>query len=113
MMLEIPLRSDALPEYADYRDTGCDLHDRCLTCPFERCRYEVQMNTQRARARARKVRELRAAGMSIDEIAANVGLSRRQVFRDLKGVAAGATSKMATCEVRVIAKVSNEVRNFA
>lgn len=85
MRLEIPLRSDMLPENADYRDTGCDLHGSCLTCPFEQCRYELAVPIQEARARSAKVRELRAAGWGIDEIAAHVGLSRRQVFRDLKG----------------------------
>lgn len=24
-----------------YVDKGCDLHPACLTCPFERCRYDA------------------------------------------------------------------------
>ena len=30
-----------LPENATYRDDGCDLHPRCLTCPLPVCRYDV------------------------------------------------------------------------
>ncbi len=33
-------RSDALPEHAQYRDDGCDVHPHCLTCPLPRCRYD-------------------------------------------------------------------------
>ncbi len=34
------IRREALPEYANYRDTGCDLAPSCLSCPFVRCRYD-------------------------------------------------------------------------
>ena len=34
------IRRDALPEYVDYRDTGCELAPSCLNCPFIRCRYD-------------------------------------------------------------------------
>ena len=30
-----------LPENATYRDDGCDLHPRCLSCPLPVCRYDV------------------------------------------------------------------------
>ena len=33
-------RHDSLPEYARYRDDGCDISESCLTCPLPRCRYE-------------------------------------------------------------------------
>ena len=34
------IRREALPEYANYRDTGCDLATSCLSCPFVRCRHD-------------------------------------------------------------------------
>ncbi len=34
------IRREALPEYADYRDTGCDLAPSCLSCPFVHCRHD-------------------------------------------------------------------------
>ncbi len=34
------IRMEALPEYANYKDTGCDLAPSCLRCPFARCRYD-------------------------------------------------------------------------
>ena len=37
-VLELPARSDALPEHVDYTDTGCDLYASCLRCPLPRCR---------------------------------------------------------------------------
>lgn len=84
MMLDIPLRADALPEYVTYRDKGCRVHPQCLTCPFERCVLEVPLAVQVSRRKARRMRDLRASGMAIDQIAAEVGVSRRSVFRALK-----------------------------
>ncbi len=34
------IRREALPEHADYRDTGCELYESCLSCPFVRCRHD-------------------------------------------------------------------------
>ena len=34
------IRKEALPEYAAYQDTGCELAPSCLNCPFIRCRYD-------------------------------------------------------------------------
>ena len=34
------VRREALPEYAHYHDTGCDLAPSCLSCPFVRCRHD-------------------------------------------------------------------------
>lgn len=79
-------RRDALPEYANYyRDSGCDLHDSCLTCPFERCRYDVaggrrHMDGEPHRAR---ILELRSQGMTVEAVGRAAGVSRRTVFRVL------------------------------
>lgn len=83
MSLSIPHKADMLPEHANYRDRGCHHHPACLTCPFERCRLEVSISTQRSMAKAEKARALRANGLSIDAVAHEVGVSRRSVFRML------------------------------
>jgi hypothetical protein len=79
------VRSDALPEEIDYRDDGCDVHPRCLTCPLPRCRYDepggvrAMLNSYRDE----QVVALRRDGARIDQIAERYGLSRRTVFRIL------------------------------
>jgi hypothetical protein len=79
------VRSDALPEEIDYRDDGCDIHPRCLTCPLPRCRYDepggvrAMLNTYRDE----QVVALRRDGARIDQIAERYNLSRRTVFRIL------------------------------
>ena len=36
------IRREALPEFANYRDTGCELAPSCLRCPFARCQYDKE-----------------------------------------------------------------------
>lgn len=85
--LERPTRIDALPEYMDYRDTGCDLYPSCLRCPLPRCRYE---DPGGAAAMLRGGRDASIArlhtqdGMSVDRLAEMFGLSRRTIFRVLR-----------------------------
>ena len=79
------VRSDALPEEIHYRDDGCDMHRRCLTCPLPRCRYDepgglrAMLNTYRDQ----QVVALRRDGAPVDQIAERYSLSRRTVFRIL------------------------------
>ena len=85
--LELPLRSDALPEYTDYKDGGCDLYSSCLTCPLPRCRYDVDGGASAILRSGRDASIMAAAtdgGMSIDELARTFGLSRRTIFRVLR-----------------------------
>lgn len=80
------IRDDALPRHDDHPDTGCDLHDSCLTCPFERCRYDVEggvpsllrVERDAAIVRARLNERLTAA-----QIGDRFGLSIRSVYRIL------------------------------
>lgn len=74
-----------LPEHTTYKDKGCQHHPACLTCPFEQCISEVPVQVQRSKAKAAKARALRAEGRNVDGIAAALGMSRRSVFRMLKG----------------------------
>ncbi len=92
MPLELPQRSDALPEYVDYADTGCDLYPSCLRCPLPRCRYDTNGGATAILREGRDRSILRAAthdGMSVDELARMFGLSRRTIFRVLERGRAG------------------------
>jgi transposase-like protein len=78
-------RSDALPEYTHYVDTGCDVHPSCLSCPLVRCRYDQPAGARKLLADARdaSILRLQRRGASIDVIAARFRVSRRTVFRVL------------------------------
>ncbi len=79
------VRSDALPEEINYRDDGCDIHRRCLTCPLPRCRYDEPggVRAMLNGYRDQQVLALRRDGAPIDQIAERYSLSRRTVFRIL------------------------------
>ena len=65
-------------------DKGCSYHPRCLTCPFEVCRFEAGSymgGSWRAREDAKRARDLRAAGVDVNGIARVLDCSRRRVFR--------------------------------
>ena len=78
-------RSDALPEHAQYRDDGCDVHPHCLTCPLPRCRYDEPggLRSVLIAGRNQDVVKLRLQGESVDRLASRFHLSRRTVFRIL------------------------------
>jgi transcriptional regulator of acetoin/glycerol metabolism len=81
-------RVDELPERLEYRDEGCDLFHSCLTCPLPRCRYDVPggVRTLVNQERDHQMRALREdGGLSVDQIAERFGVSRRTVFRALRG----------------------------
>jgi Homeodomain-like domain len=91
--LELPSRVDALPEYVDYRDSGCDLYPSCLRCPLPRCRYDDPGGAQAMLRTGRdaSIQQMaRRDGLSVDDLARMFGVSRRTVFRVLsKGREAG------------------------
>ena len=80
-------RIDALPEYTDYGDHGCDLYPSCLRCPLPRCRYD---DPGGAGAMLRTGRDAAIQRLSehdavpIDRLAEMFGLSRRTIFRVLR-----------------------------
>ena len=85
--LGLPSRIDALPEYTEYRDGGCDLHGSCLTCPLPRCRYDEPGGAMAMMRGDRDEAILRIAGrdgVSVDNLAEMFGLSRRTIFRVLQ-----------------------------
>ena len=72
-----------LPENATYRDDGCDLHPRCLTCPLIVCRYDVPGGKRAllAAPRNQMIASLRRSGNSVPVVAQLAGVSRRTVVR--------------------------------
>lgn len=82
-------RRDALPEFVDYRDIGCSLYSSCLSCPLPQCRFDVNGGEP---AMVRQVRNgeifaARSEGLTVNEIAARFGMSRRGIFHILHGAA--------------------------
>ncbi len=85
--LELPSRIDALPEYTDYADRGCDLYPSCLNCPLPRCRYEDPGGAAAMLRTGRDASIQRLAsqdGMDVERLAEMFGLSRRTIFRVLR-----------------------------
>ena len=66
-----------------YQDDGCDLHSRCLTCPFVICRYDMPggkkalMNINRNQL----IGSLRQSGKTVPIVAKLMDISRRTVVR--------------------------------
>lgn len=78
-------RKDSLPEYHDYRDDGCEVAPKCLECPLEQCRYDVDggvRSIENAERDARIERRHRA-GWDNNRIALSEGTSLRTVQRVL------------------------------
>lgn len=79
---------NALPDHADYRDTGCELSPSCLACPLERCKDDEPAIRQRRADIERRDREIalirRKHRAPIMMLALTYGVSRRTVFRILR-----------------------------
>lgn len=79
-------RSDAFPEWADYRDDGCELAPSCLACPLPVCKEDVGgARMLHNYMRAIRIYAFRDAGGTINDIAWAERVSRRTVFRVLEG----------------------------
>jgi len=90
--LERPARIDALPEYVDYEDRGCDLYPSCLRCPLPKCRYDEPGGAAAMLRGGRDANIVRLAerdGMTVDRLAEMFGLSRRTIFRVLRASGRG------------------------
>lgn len=75
-----------LPDYADYRDTGCDVSPSCLRCPLPRCKFDVPPppRPDPTAARDREIRARRRQGATARALARDYGLTRRTIFRILR-----------------------------
>lgn len=71
------------PRAADWHppDTGCSFSPRCTECPLPACRYEMPPKVAGTIAREMQVTELEARGLTVKQIAAAMGVTRRTVFR--------------------------------
>lgn len=88
VVLEVPVKAESLVDYRIYigqmwPDEGCNLAPSCLSCPFVKCRHdyfggELQL---RSEERRRQVAEMKARGLTFREMAAELGVSVRQVAR--------------------------------
>ena len=78
---------DRRPEYVQYRDDGCDLAPKCLSCPLPKCQYDDAGWLDR-KARKRRDREIleawRKERPKKKALAARFGLNRRTVHRILR-----------------------------
>lgn len=68
-------------EFIHYRDDGCSIAPSCLSCPLSVCRYDLPPKAAGALMREAQLRTLLAQGMTAEEAAAAMGISRRSVFR--------------------------------
>jgi hypothetical protein len=77
------VRTDSLPEFTRYRDDGCSVSASCLDGPLPRCRYEEPggLRALMNEHRDRQILDLRARGVSVEELADRFGVSRRTIFR--------------------------------
>ncbi|MFN8559648.1 MAG: helix-turn-helix domain-containing protein [Dehalococcoidia bacterium] len=73
--------SDHLPEQLHYRDDGCEISPKCLECPLPACRYDMPPKRAGALLREAELRRLLAEGLTADQAAERMGVSRRTVFR--------------------------------
>jgi len=72
-------------ERVTWRDTGCDLHPHCLSCPELVCVLELRGGkaTRRSAARVSRILALAASGSTPAEIAGLLGVNVRTVQRAL------------------------------
>jgi len=68
-------------ETSHWRDTGCDLHAECLTCPLPQCRYEMASSRASTIVRAMRISERIATGLTVEQVATEMGVSRRTAHR--------------------------------
>lgn len=73
--------TDRLPEQTHYRDDGCEIAPKCLECPLPQCRYDLPPKRAGALMREAELRRLLAEGLTADEAAVRMGVSRRTIFR--------------------------------
>lgn len=89
---------DNLYDQFPYRDTGCDLHPACLTCPLPRCRYDEPIwrgQDERGERDSEIVRMRTKQALSIQQLAVEFGVSTRTVHRILRKGKAGAAASRA------------------
>ena len=59
---------------------GCQASHCCLSCELPVCIFDLPLKTQQLLHRKQLVKEMRAAGMYVREIAVELGVSQRALF---------------------------------
>ena len=77
------MRADAYAEHHKYPDIGCEVAPLCLECPLEVCVHSDEGRYKAWERRDAQMRELSAAGVTNDELAAAAGLGPRSIQRIL------------------------------
>ena len=71
-----------------YIGDGCDVHPACLSCPLPRCRYDDPVGYQRWQREEldKPVGEMEQRGLSVKEIALQLGKNDRAIYRALERI---------------------------
>jgi hypothetical protein len=78
---------DAVPEFYQYEDTGCEVSQSCLNCPLPQCKYDDPLWYQKHRRLAKDLKVLsvmRIEGLSVEEAAERFGVTVRTIFRIMR-----------------------------
>ena len=80
-------KSGPKPDNVNWQDTGCEVSPTCLACPLPVCKYDMPRGVATARAvmRVPLIRSLRAKGLNDTEVARELGVSKRAIYRSLHG----------------------------
>ena len=80
----------------NYADTGCSVHPACLSCPLPRCKYDITPSkglpssfykarrkevSERRTERDVRMKQMRAAGVPVADIAKEFGVNRVRVYQ--------------------------------
>ena len=67
---------------------GCDVHPACLSCPLPRCRYDDPAGYQKWQWEEldKPVGEMKQRGLSVKEIALQLGKSDRAIYQTLERI---------------------------
>ena len=79
-------KTDVLPEHYQYRDSGCEVWQSCLSCPLPKCKHDDPGWLRRYRRAQRDRRLLRMRNRenaSVGELAQQFHISERTVHRIL------------------------------
>lgn len=79
-------RRDTFPEGRLYRDTGCHVQPRCLSCPLPQCIYESTYDpaSDEKFRRDTAIVAARDAGTTIPQLCEKFGVSDRTIYRVLQ-----------------------------
>jgi len=90
-------------------DDGCHLHPACLECPEPECIFIVGARYVATRDHYAAIQQLRATGLSPDQIAAQLDISRRTVFRALQE---GASPMVTASQPRRCPRCNNQTQRM-